>query len=141
MAKLGASLALIFSSCVFAQQAVDIPAQSLASALKALGQQTGLQIIYNAELIAGKQSPAVQGTLVTEKVLGQLLQGTDITFNVSGNSVVLAIVDSDVMTFDAVKVSGETIGETADGPVEGYVAKRSAAATKTEKQTGTRRPN
>lgn len=132
MAKLGASLALIFSSCVFAQQAVDIPAQSLASALKALGQQTGLQIIYNAELIAGKQSPAVQGTLVTEKVLGQLLQGTDITFNVSGNSVVLAIVDSDVMTFDAVKVSGETIGETADGPVEGYVAKRSAAATKTD---------
>jgi iron complex outermembrane receptor protein len=84
------ALALACSANVFAApESIDIQAQSLAKALKALGQQTGLQIIYNADLIKGKQSPAVKGSYEPTEVLRILLDDSNVTFNLSENTVTL----------------------------------------------------
>jgi Fe(3+) dicitrate transport protein len=64
--------------------AIQIQAQPLGSALKQLGQQTSLQLFFSPELVAGKQAPAVSGNLAPEQALQQLLQGSGLTFEMSG---------------------------------------------------------
>jgi Fe(3+) dicitrate transport protein len=54
------------------------------AALKQLGQQTNLQLFFSPELVAGKQAPAVSGNLAPEQALQQLLQGSGLTFEMSG---------------------------------------------------------
>lgn len=56
--------------------ALDIPAQSLNSALGAFAEQTGLQIVYESDLAVGRSSPAVKGKLTASEALDQLLRGT-----------------------------------------------------------------
>lgn len=65
---------------------VDIPAQDLNSALLLLTRRAGLQIVYNAEKVAGKRSSAVQGRFTSHEALSRLLAGTGLTFRSSGGN-------------------------------------------------------
>lgn len=65
--------------------AIDIPAQSLSEALVQLGRQTSLQLFFAPEIVAGKQSPAVQGKLAPEAALEALLKGSGLQYQRSGN--------------------------------------------------------
>ncbi len=66
----------------------DIPAQPLAQALTALGQQGGLQIAVSNALVAGKTSAPVSGVMTAEQALQRLLAGTGIVYRfTSANSV------------------------------------------------------
>lgn len=68
---------------------LQIQAQSLASALSQLGQQTPLQLFFSPELVAGKMAPAVSGTLTPEQALQILLQSSGLTYEISQGTVVL----------------------------------------------------
>ena len=57
-----------------------IPRQALPSALAALAQQTGLQVLYVSALADGKQSHAVSAGLNPKEALAALLEGTGLTF-------------------------------------------------------------
>lgn len=59
---------------------VGIAAQPLEQALKALGQQTGLQIVYVTELVAGKQSRGAPAGLPWSQALEKVLEGTGLTY-------------------------------------------------------------
>jgi iron complex outermembrane receptor protein len=122
------ALALACSTSVLAApQSIDIKGQSLAEALKILGQQTGLQIIYNADLITGKYSPAVQGSYESTEVLQQLLNGSNVTFNLSENTVTLISIN-DISS----KNMGTLALTTIENPNEGYAATRSSTGSKTD---------
>ena len=54
----------------------EIPAQSLASALLIFGQQSGLQVSADSELLEGLRSPAVAGRMSAWDALDRLLQGS-----------------------------------------------------------------
>lgn len=54
----------------------DIPAQSLVSALRAYGERTGVQIMYESHSAAGLQSHAVTGVFSLDEALTLLLTGT-----------------------------------------------------------------
>lgn len=58
--------------------AFHIPAQPLASALQAFGQQTGVQVLYESNSALGLESAAVEGQLPPDAALTQLLRGTDL---------------------------------------------------------------
>jgi hypothetical protein len=58
--------------------AFDIPAQALASALQAYGQQTGVQVLYESSSAAGRRSSAVEGIFAPDAALDLLLTGTDL---------------------------------------------------------------
>jgi len=58
--------------------ALDIPAESLQSALSALADQTRLQVVYEADLAKGLSSPAVKGRMTAREALQRLLRGTDL---------------------------------------------------------------
>ena len=54
----------------------DIPAQPLELALNAYGGATQIQLMVDAELIAGLRSSPLKGTFAPETALGILLGGT-----------------------------------------------------------------
>lgn len=53
-----------------------IPAQPLEKALVAYGLATRIQVLYEARLVAGQQSTAVEGRFPSEQALAILLRGT-----------------------------------------------------------------
>jgi len=56
----------------------DIPAGPLDAALMTYAAQSHRQILYGAEVVRGRQAPAVKGALDPDAVLSRLLAGTDI---------------------------------------------------------------
>jgi hypothetical protein len=58
--------------------AFHIPAQSLAGALQAYGQTTGIQVLYESNSAVGRTSVAVEGTYAADAALNLLLTGTEL---------------------------------------------------------------
>lgn len=56
--------------------AVEIPAGDLGQALTVLAKQTGQQLLYRSELVAGRRSPPVVGRLTPEEALRRLLEAS-----------------------------------------------------------------
>ncbi|MBV6418219.1 MAG: Vitamin B12 transporter BtuB [Steroidobacteraceae bacterium] len=59
---------------------IEIPAQSLGSALRQLANQADLQLVYETDLAAGVNSPEVRGELSVRSALDRLLQGTGLRY-------------------------------------------------------------
>ncbi|MDH0897563.1 MULTISPECIES: TonB-dependent siderophore receptor [unclassified Pseudomonas] len=64
---------------------INISSQALDSAIKDLGQKTGLQIIYRAEVVSGKRSAEVSGAPSSTDALEQMLRGTGLLFRITEN--------------------------------------------------------
>ena len=58
---------------------VSINAGPLSSSLRALQRQTGIELLYDRELVANAEAPGVQGKLVAEEALRQLVTETSLT--------------------------------------------------------------
>jgi len=71
VASLGFALSL--QSAMAQDMRFDIPAQPLAGALKALADQSGLQLAFSPEQVQGKQAPRIQGTRDARSALGEML--------------------------------------------------------------------
>ncbi len=131
------ALGFAFSMAVAAQvQAQEIefniPAQSLASALLTLGKQADLQVLYSADDVQGLRSQAVVGRFSTDKALARMLAGTNLSFSLQNNTAILQKRSaSDSLELSTINISGQST-ESAYGPVDGYVATRSATGTKTD---------
>jgi iron complex outermembrane recepter protein len=73
---LAAALACPGASSAGAPLAVlDIPGGPLPASLQALERQTGLQILYNPAVVAGRRAPAIRGRFSTEAALRRLVDG------------------------------------------------------------------
>ncbi|MEO1903027.1 MAG: secretin and TonB N-terminal domain-containing protein, partial [Alcanivorax sp.] len=55
---------------------LDIAAQPLDAALAELAEDTGVQLIYDATITAGKRSPALSGDYAIDQALTRLLAGS-----------------------------------------------------------------
>lgn len=111
----------------------DIPAKPLEQALIDFGQQANFQVSFDPAATEGLTSTAVSGNYTPDVALRQLLSSLPITASFSGtNTVTLSRVSSDssAMLLGPIVVEGE--GQTATGPVDGYVATRSGSALKTD---------
>jgi len=72
-----------------AKPVLAIPAGDLNSALPAFSRATGLQVLADPALLAGKRTGGVNGALNPETGLTQLLRGTGLTFTRSGGAAIL----------------------------------------------------
>jgi len=134
-AMLGSALTLMVAAQVQAKETeFNIPAQPLASALLALGHQVDFQLLYSAADVEGLRSQPVTGRLSPEQALQKMLAGTHLSFSLQNNTAILqrdstsASATTELGTLD---ITGR-LTESAYGPVEGYVAKRSGTGTKTD---------
>src|SRR5262249_34698191 len=79
----GAVLMMAVAMPAMAHQAeekvtLDIPAQSLESALRAFGSETSSQVMFLKEAVAGRKTKALQGTYAPAEALGIPLKGTNL---------------------------------------------------------------
>jgi iron complex outermembrane receptor protein len=130
---------LICVNSVMAQDTtydIDIPAQSLSSALDSLARQTDIKPFFNDSLVSGKSSPAVQGRYTSYEALQKLLIGSDLTYKfTSKNAVTINATESgndEALTLPAVKVVGKGVYDSTDPYNEDYRLPNSSTATKTD---------
>lgn len=109
---------------------IDIAAQPLAAAATKLAAQSGLTLLYSADLLKGKTAPRIVGKLTPQEALDKLLAGSGLRYQ--------------FVTADAVKIEAVPVGKVAElPPIEvsapaiqddtiGYQSTRSFAGTKTD---------
>jgi type II secretory pathway component GspD/PulD (secretin) len=80
MLRLAAFLILIMSANVHAQMVLtfDVEEQSLADALRVIGAQSNMNILYDPTLVKGRSTHAFKMQSTADEALTRLLQGTDL---------------------------------------------------------------
>lgn len=114
----------------------SVPPQSLTGALVAFSDTTGIQFFFDAAIARGLESPGASGAISAEAALARLLAGTGLRYRFTNPTTVtlerIEGLGDGRIDLAPITVEGETAAETAWGSVEGYVATRSATATKTD---------
>lgn len=146
---LTASLACAATNA-FAQQqsstaSFSIPAQPLNTALSSFIKATGWEVGYSAQIISGKTSSPVQGTMAPAAALQMLLSGTGLDVRLTGPSTA-ALVDrvpleggvdaSDTTLLDTIKVQGGAAGSSVYAPYETAAAASYISAEKIDRFRG-----
>ena len=120
-----------------AARSYAIPPGPLAQALNRFADITQLQLVYDAATTRGLQSGGLSGSFSREQALARLLAGTGLSHRFTSASTVTisapaaaatGALPADAIALDTIDVHGET----AWGPVNGYVATRSATGSKTD---------
>lgn len=112
----------------------DITAQPLSRALLAFSHVTGLQLFFDAGLVRGRDAPAVRGNLTNAEALNQLLAGSRLAYQISGNTLTItgpSAASNDTSADGAIElgtiqVEGE---QNPFGPVDGYLAVTTSSGT------------
>ncbi len=115
-------------------RAYNLPAAPLASTLNQIASQAGIALTLSPALAAGKTSAPVQGQFDAPGALREALRGTGLQLEQSSaGSYTLVAVPEGVMALPVTNITGQEGNlESAWGPVEGYLATRTAAGTKTD---------
>lgn len=111
---------------------LDISPQPLASALNHLAEQSGLQIIYDGQLVDGKSSQGIRGLQEPQTALDQLLRGSGLTWHSTGSgSVVLEKrpTTTGALEIDTTTVNANLLGATTEG-TDSYTTGVTNTATK-----------
>lgn len=111
----------------------DITPGPLADRIAEFAAAAGVQLFFDAQLLAGQQSAGLKGSYSIAAGFEQLLRGSGFAAvqRAPGEYGLRAVPKAEV-TLAPVKVRARNSEETAYGPVPGYVAKRSATGTKTD---------
>ena len=67
----------------------NLPEQSLSEALKAIGQQTTTNILFDPQSVLNKTAPALRATLTTQQAIDHVLKGTNLSAKQSAADTVL----------------------------------------------------
>ncbi len=118
---------------------IDIPAQPLDKALVALARQSGARIVFSTTLTERRNAPGVAGSLTVPQALERLLAGTGLAVRATGQGGYTVVVPQPSGTaadgstaLPTITVNADAERELGDGPVAGYVARRTTAGTKTD---------
>ncbi|MDE1169065.1 MAG: TonB-dependent siderophore receptor [Pseudomonas sp.] len=116
-----------------ATQAFDLPAAALGDSLSRIARQTGRILSVPPALLQGKRAAAVQGEFSPEQAARQALAGSGLglTTTPGGTWSLYPLPEGAALDIGPINVDGQTT-EDAYGPVKGYVATRSATASKTD---------
>ena len=128
-----ASSQLIAAEQASSVRAYNLPAAPLASTLNQIASQAGLALSLNPSLAAGKTSAPIKGQYDAASALREALRGTGLQLEQSSaGTYSLAAIPEGTLALPETAVIGVQNTESAWGPVEGYVATRTAAGTKTD---------
>ncbi|AJO79707.1 TonB-dependent siderophore receptor [Pseudomonas sp. MRSN 12121] len=96
---------------------LDIPVQSLGSALQEFGRQTNLQVLYSPQDVQGKQSTAVKGKMDAQRAIGLLLTGSGIRYSLQGNSLTLSATSAGAegLELSPTQVTANQLGNVTEG--------------------------
>lgn len=117
LAGLSMACLLPLSAQVMAEEfAINIPAQSLPQALKAFGNQTNRQVVYDASEMADLRSNRVSGKLSPEAAIAELLKGTGVRYSFEGNTLMLVRgATGESLELGATTINGQRVEATTEG--------------------------
>ena len=107
------------------QAAYSIPAGSLGAALTAWARASGMRFLASSEVLSGRHTAGVSGQYAPRQALDALLQGTGLTYSISGSTATIGSPGQgaaddpsadDVIALDVVTVS--TGGNPVERPFE-----------------------
>ena len=75
---------------------INLPAQPLSAALKALSANIGLNITFNDALVSGKNAPAVKGSMTRNEALQRLLVNTGLEAKLNDTTIYIQRVPQKV---------------------------------------------
>lgn len=128
-----ASPALMAAEQSTSVRAYNLSAAPLASTLNQIASQAGLALSLNPSLAAGKTSAPVKGQFDAPGALREALRGTGLQLeHSSAGTYSLVATPEGVVALPQTNITGQQAGESAWGPVDGYLATRTAAGTKTD---------
>ncbi|MGH8368242.1 MAG: TonB-dependent siderophore receptor, partial [Pseudomonas sp.] len=128
-----ASTQLIAAEQASSVRAYNLPAAPLATTLNQIASQAGLALTLNPGLAAGKTSAPVKGQFDAQGALREALRGTGLQLEQSSaGTFSLVAIPEGVVALPETSITGQADAESAWGPVDGYVATRTAAGTKTD---------
>lgn len=108
----------------------------LGQVLSSFAAHAGITLAIDPALVQGRQSAGLQGEFMLQEGLLRLLSGSGLQAVDQGSGVyVLAVIPrtGDALQLDATQIIDSPAGEgSADGPVPGYVAKRTLVGSKTD---------
>jgi outer membrane receptor for ferric coprogen and ferric-rhodotorulic acid len=109
----------------------DIPAQPLASALKMLADQAGLQLAFSPALVQGKQARNIQGNRDVREALHDMLKSTGLQGRVEGTTLVIqpASAAAGPTTLPQVSVVAQAERSGVTEGTGSYTTRSTAAAT------------
>lgn len=116
-----------------ASQSFDVPAGALGDSLSRIARESGRTLSVAPGLLQGRHGQAVRGEFSPEQAARQLLAGSGLGLTVTDNGTwsLYLIPEGGGFNLGTTMITGQT-SENALGPVDGYVATRSATATKTD---------
>lgn len=117
------------------QASFNVAPGALSSVLNQLARQAGITLSFDPAQVGGLQSQGVAGSYSVEQAIRQALAGTGCVVSRTesgGYSVKRGAAESSRRQLPALTISAEAVQEIALGSVEGYVAHRTASATKTD---------
>lgn len=117
-----------------AEMRFDIPAGALGTALTQFASAAAVTLSFEPSSVQALHSPGLHGRYSADAGLRQLLAGSRLQVLKQGNgsySLLPMVGDDATLQLDTTSVTGAAV-ESAYGPVNGYVASRSATGTKTD---------
>lgn len=132
---LASALSLCLSTYVLAAPVnFDLPAQPLSSALTQLSATSGMRVIFDAQAVAGKQAPAVRGSLEPAQALNQVLAGSGLSASVNGNTAQVSLLGSNdgTLTLGEVNINAQSslAGAATTEGTQSYTTGSMSTATK-----------
>lgn len=114
----------------------DIPAGDLTVALRQWANAAGLKLLASTDALRDLRAEGLAGSFTAEAALKRLLAGTPLKYGITGQRSVTVYDPNSALTAHAQSVQLDTIQVEGQGnkkdDVQGYVAKRSSAGTKTD---------
>ncbi len=117
-------------------RAYNLPAAPLATTLNKISRDAGLTLTVDSGVIGNRQASPIRGQFSPEQALHAALAGSGLEL-MKTDAGTYTLRKSPAATpgeasLTPVTVTADALQENASGPVHGYVAKRSATATKTD---------
>ncbi|MBS0445879.1 MAG: TonB-dependent receptor [Proteobacteria bacterium] len=107
--------ALFVASALAAPVTLDLPAQPLAQALGEWARVSGMSVAVDGSLVAGRNAPALSGTMEPAEALRRLLANSGLTATFSGTTAVIARADGPT-TLREVSVSAAPLNSDGSTP-------------------------
>jgi len=114
-AAIGLALAIPCMQVQAQEFEFNIPAQPLANAIQELGRQANFQTLYNPSDLQGMRSKEVTGTYSLDQAIGQLLQGTGLSYDLQDNTLTFSAKTSTAIELPNTTVIGMTAATTTEG--------------------------
>lgn len=107
----------------------DLPSQSLASSLRAVGSETRTDVLFDPKLVAGMRAPALKGNVTVQEALQRLLKGTALKYEFLNGSTVVVTNEGSRPSVRSPSVSEKAAGQGAKDsqqkPKDGSLQNRS----------------